>query len=165
MCSQAFFLHKRSAMLFAHKDLIIQVGSDLVHLCSVIYKFVTTNTFNCHGTIVDSWNYLFLNLDCKSTSHILFLSVPYQFIWISNKFCGIFYAMGFPWTTLISDRLWKFVRVKPKNLLSHMKTSLVGSLRPKKKIKLPYKKVPSIDWLKIYKNYYDVKILSWSQAS
>ena len=39
-------------MLFAHKDLIIQVGSDSVLLFSVIYKFVTTNTFNCHGTIV-----------------------------------------------------------------------------------------------------------------
>ena len=32
-------------------DLIIQVGSDSILLCSVIYKFVTINTFNCHGTI------------------------------------------------------------------------------------------------------------------
>ena len=28
-----------------------QVGSDSILLCSVIYKFVTTNTFNWHGTI------------------------------------------------------------------------------------------------------------------
>ena len=27
-------------------DLIIQVGSDSILLCSVIYKFVTTNTFS-----------------------------------------------------------------------------------------------------------------------
>ena len=28
----------------------LHVGSDSLLLCSVIYKFVTTNTFNCHGT-------------------------------------------------------------------------------------------------------------------
>ena len=32
-------------------DSIIQVGSDSLILCFIIYKFVTTNTFNCHGTI------------------------------------------------------------------------------------------------------------------
>ena len=32
-------------------DSIIQVGSDSLLLCSVIYKFVITSTFNCHGTI------------------------------------------------------------------------------------------------------------------
>ena len=31
-------------------DSIIQVESDSILLCSVIYKFVTTNKFNCHGT-------------------------------------------------------------------------------------------------------------------
>ena len=31
--------------------MIIQVGPDSILLCSVIYKFVTTNTFNCYGTI------------------------------------------------------------------------------------------------------------------
>ena len=31
-------------------DSIIQVGSDSILLCSVIYKFVNINTFNC-GTI------------------------------------------------------------------------------------------------------------------
>ena len=41
-------------------DLIIQVGSDLIILCSVIYKFVTTNTFNYQGTIalIQKHNYL-----------------------------------------------------------------------------------------------------------
>ena len=32
-------------------DSIIQVGSDSLILCFIIYKFVTTNTFNCHCTI------------------------------------------------------------------------------------------------------------------
>ena len=32
-------------------DSKIQVGSDSILLWSVVYKFVTTNTFNCHGTI------------------------------------------------------------------------------------------------------------------
>ena len=32
-------------------DLIIQVGSDSILFCSVIYKFGTTNIFNCHSTI------------------------------------------------------------------------------------------------------------------
>ena len=31
-------------------NLLIQVGSDSLLLCSVIYKFVITSTFNCHGT-------------------------------------------------------------------------------------------------------------------
>ena len=32
-------------------DSIIQVGSDSLLLYSVIYKFVITSMFNCHGTI------------------------------------------------------------------------------------------------------------------
>ena len=32
-------------------DSIIQVGSDSLTSCSIIYKFVTTNTFNCLNTI------------------------------------------------------------------------------------------------------------------
>ena len=39
-------------------DSIIQVESDSILLCSVIYKFVTTNTFNCHGTIALTTNFL-----------------------------------------------------------------------------------------------------------
>ena len=37
--------------IYVGADLIIQVGSDLILLCSVIYKFVSTKTFNYHGTI------------------------------------------------------------------------------------------------------------------
>ena len=40
---------------------ILQVGSDSILLCSVIYKFVITNVFNCHGTIAYICNYKFRN--------------------------------------------------------------------------------------------------------
>ena len=42
-----FYLRTKSQV---GADLIIQVGPDSILLCSVIYKFVTTNTFNCYGT-------------------------------------------------------------------------------------------------------------------
>ena len=46
------YLHSKSALTFqVGTDLIIQVGSDSTLLCSVIYKFVTTNAFNCHSNI------------------------------------------------------------------------------------------------------------------
>ena len=59
VCSQAFYLRQRSAMLFVHfacvdlghgADSIIQVGSDSLS-CFYIYKFVTTNTLNCRHTL------------------------------------------------------------------------------------------------------------------
>ena len=46
------YLSTKSALTFlGGANSIIQVGSDSILLCSVIYKFVTTNTFNCHNTI------------------------------------------------------------------------------------------------------------------
>ena len=53
------YLGTKSALTFlGGADLIIQVGSDSILLCSVIYKFVTTSTFNCHHTIACIWNYI-----------------------------------------------------------------------------------------------------------
>ena len=41
---------------------MLHVGSDSILLCSVVYKFVTTNTFNCYNTIAyiifDHFSYL-----------------------------------------------------------------------------------------------------------
>ena len=34
---------------------IIRVGSDLILLCSVVYKLVTTNAFNCYNTVFYVW--------------------------------------------------------------------------------------------------------------
>ena len=45
------FAHKECAYYLGWADSVIQVGSDSLLLCSFIYKFVTTNMFNCHGTI------------------------------------------------------------------------------------------------------------------
>ena len=74
---ESCYLRQRSAMLFVYfacfylhdrADSIIQVGSDSLS-CFYIYKFVTTNTFNCHDTIAQicfKWDFGFLNVNTFS---------------------------------------------------------------------------------------------------
>ena len=60
MCALKLFICAKGALCYlctksvltylGGADLIIQVGSDSILLYSVIYKFVITSTFNCHGT-------------------------------------------------------------------------------------------------------------------
>ena len=65
-------------------DSIIQVGSDSLLLCSVIYKFWTTNTFHCHDTIalifiqriknLSLVNHVFANLSHESLTCYWYLT-------------------------------------------------------------------------------------------
>ena len=58
MCSQACYLHTKSALTFlGGTNSIIQVESDSILLCSGVYKFVTTNRFNCYDTIACIYNF------------------------------------------------------------------------------------------------------------
>ena len=46
------YLSTKSALTYlGGTDSIIQAGSDSLLICSIIYNFVTTKSFNCHGTI------------------------------------------------------------------------------------------------------------------
>ena len=66
------YLRTKSALTFLGvADTIIQVGSYSILLCSVVYKFVTTNSFNCHDTIA----YVTSKMYCKKTwfSHSVYI--------------------------------------------------------------------------------------------